>query len=87
MTLKGVFGQSFCLKMPFSYGIDELFNDLQVGSSMEFCTSCPLEIIFFRRSGLVFVNDVDEGLVAGDDGVFTLDFGVSVLFVSIALHF
>ena len=86
MTFEGIFSQGFCLEVPFPYGFDEFLDDLHVGSGMKGQASCPLEIIPFRRSGLVFVNDIYEGLVAADDGIFTLYYGVSVLFVSVAFH-
>lgn len=34
MTFEGIFGQGFCLKVPFSYGLDEFLDDLQVSSGM-----------------------------------------------------
>ena len=50
MALKGIFGQGFCLKVPFSYGFDEFLDDLQVGSGMKGQASCPLEIVPFTRA-------------------------------------
>ena len=36
--------------MPFSYGLDEFLDDLQVGSGMKGQASCPLEVVPFIRT-------------------------------------